>query len=270
MIRSEKELYLAMEKLVQDTIANLDPERKLSAAQLAEKLGLTLSYTRLSGASEGMYVEDKNQIIINDSVWNEDRKKFTAFHEICHHLLNEDGDILSDVNELCIDNDVYDNFKERLCDIGAAEFLLPKHEISLFIKDNYFSVMHVDALSKRYEVSKTATAYRIAQCSSHKCIMAVCKIDFSITPPCIVIESSFKSPDMKYGLGKNSVLPRDHPLWDFIMDLDRQHTEIKSYIPFASSYKPPCDIEALRIKQRVYVAFNHSLPSSPDQLEMIF
>jgi Zn-dependent peptidase ImmA (M78 family) len=59
------------------------------------------------------------------------RAEFTIYHEITHHLLDEDGEILEHFTDLLANDSVaFDREIERCCDRGAAEFLMPRTRVA--------------------------------------------------------------------------------------------------------------------------------------------
>mgnify|MGYP001124158880 CR=1 FL=1 len=94
--------------------------------QASQAIGLRLSYRPLPDSIDGL-LSNNNEVVINSAQQNLPRPQFTIFHEIMHYLLERDGELyeyLTDV--LSNDQDAFDAAIERFCQVGAAEFLLPR------------------------------------------------------------------------------------------------------------------------------------------------
>jgi len=111
--------------------------------------------------------------------------------------------------------------------------------------------------------------------------MAICEFSHDENPPwqyqifnqkektlkrklCVTYAAS--SPTVKYTLAKNTVIPYDHLIYDaFGQD---NLVDGDSYVPFRSGKKMPCRCEALTEKNRVYVIFHLSPPTSTNEMQM--
>lgn len=96
-------------------------------------------------------------IIVNK---NDDpcRRRFTALHELAHHVLelpSKHGDSVR-ANEL--ERFVGRPSEERACDVFAAECLVPSHLIRPLVSEHSFSVDLLFELSEKFEASKQCVA----------------------------------------------------------------------------------------------------------------
>ena len=92
--------------------------------EICSGLGLDVKVGQLPSGTDGAQ-KDKT-IIINSQIKNEERKRFTQFHEVVHYLIREDDDLLSELQDYPYSkDDEYKKVVEILCNIGAAEFLMP-------------------------------------------------------------------------------------------------------------------------------------------------
>ena len=99
--------------------------------EICSGLGLAVKEVPLSPAQDGMIIK-QGTILINSRIQSKERKRFTQFHEITHHLIDEDGDLISILHDAAWGE--YDKQVERLCNIGAAEFLMPREEFTKLYK----------------------------------------------------------------------------------------------------------------------------------------
>ena len=98
--------------------------------EICSGLGLNVVEDILPGRKEGMYVEKEKTIFIDSRMQNEERKRFTQFHEVTHSLLKQDEDLISELDEYINSQagGYGQQLEEYLCNVGAAEFLMPSKE----------------------------------------------------------------------------------------------------------------------------------------------
>jgi len=99
------------------THAPLTPER------LVRGIGASLSYGKLPEGKFGALVPEKNHIFI-DQESAPKRQRFTLAHEVMHFLIHNDDDLLSELHE-AYEGKELERQLEALCNLGAAEMLLP-------------------------------------------------------------------------------------------------------------------------------------------------
>jgi len=108
------------------------------------------------------------------------RQNFSCAHEIGHTFLHE-LDRLSrldnlDDNEFRMSNsNVVGKVKERLCQIAAAELLMPRVVFNKYLIDFGISVNSIKRLSQIFRVSLPAAAIRISQVSAEPCSVILWK-----------------------------------------------------------------------------------------------
>lgn len=106
----------------------------------------------------------KTFIVINK---NDDpyRRRFTALHELGHHILdlpsNHEARILSNELERFVGRPI----EERLCDVFAAECLVPWHLIRPLVADAPFSLDVLHQLSERFQASRPCIASSFVRAS---------------------------------------------------------------------------------------------------------
>lgn len=93
-----------------------DPER------LSRVLGIRLVVSGLGSRAEGAALT--NVIAINPAAGVLSRRRFTLYHEITHQLVKRNDKLYSILHDQYRDDVSFDRMCERLCNIGAAEFLV--------------------------------------------------------------------------------------------------------------------------------------------------
>ena len=272
-------------KLVGDTVREYASTEIPDFDEVCSGLGLVVKEIplppKINGAIQG------RTILINSRVQNNERKQFTRFHEVTHHLINEDEELLSMLHDATWDQDgEYERQVERLCNIGAAEFLMPHKEFIKLYEAKGFSVELIPVAANYFESSVIATTIQLAQVAPNSCITAICEHGLmpnetaqsqpplfdeeNHTPqPKLHVVYSASSPATKYWLARGTNIPEDHLIHQAF--LGAQHLEGQSYVPFRSGNRMPCYCEALPDGDRVYVLLHWGtrLNPNPDQLTLI-
>lgn len=248
--------------------------------EVCANLGLDMKETELPSRIDGM-LKGKT-ILINSKIQSEERKRFTQFHEIMHHLLKNDEDLIATLTEHAYNQDgEYDRQLEKFCNIGAAEFLMPSEEFRKLYEQKGFNVELILYAAHHFKSSTIAATIQLAQVAPNKCITAICEFVsndatsaqtklfngkyYSAKRRLHVVYSAL-SPTAKYPLAKNTVIPGDHLIHDaFLQD---HPVEEESYVPFRSGKKMPCFCEALADGDRIYALFHLTPPLDPNQMSL--
>ena len=270
-------------KLVQNTVGEYSSGRVPSFDEICTNLGLDVQETLLPQGIDGMH--KRGTILINSQIQNEERKRFTQFHELTHYLIEKDGDLISDLHDLTFSQaGEYDRQLEKLCNIGAAEFLMPSEEFRKLYKERGFNVGLIPYAARHFKCSIIATTIQLAQIAPNKCITAMCERglipnDIALSQDHLLGEKnlsverklrviySASSPTTKYWLAKYTEIPADHLINQAFLQI--QPVEEESYVPFRSGKKMPCHCEALADGDRIYAIFHLTPPPNPDQLTLI-
>ena len=275
-------------RLVRDTVREYASTEIPDFDEICFGLGLDVKEVPLSPERDGMIINQRT-ILINSSIQSQERKRFTQFHEVMHHLIDEDEELISVLHDATWDqNGEYERQIERLCNIGAAEFLMPREEFTKLYKEKGFNVELIPFAANHFRSSAIATTIQLAQIAPNSCITAICEYGSILheTAPAqkhlfnkedatpktkLHVVYSASSPTMKYGLARGTNIPDDHLIHQAF--LEAQHLEGESYVPFRSGNRLPCYCEALpdTDKNRVYALFHLIRPpnSNPDQLTFI-
>ena len=270
-------------ELVRDTVKKYASTPIPRFSEIQTGLGLDVKEVELRPSVDGILAE--RTILVNSRIQNEERKQFTRFHEVTHHLINEDGDLISEIHDATLDQgSEYKRQIERLCNIGAAEFLMPSKEFTKLSEEKGFNVGLIPFASSYFGSSAIATTIQLAQIAPNSCISAIC--EYGVVPndaassqghllegqyrspqPTLHVAYSASSPTMKYWLARHTTIPDDHLIHHAF--LQSHALEGKSYVLFGSGNQMPCHCEALRDKDRVYVLFHLTPLPNPDQLTLI-
>ena len=198
-------------------------------------------------------------------------------------MIEKDGDLISDLHDTTWNqDDGYERQLEQFCNIGAAEFLMPRKIFARLYKEREFNVELIPYAARYFGSSTIATTIQLAQVAPNSCITAVCALidsdpessqtrfssatDNSIKQK-LHITYSASSPSTKYLLAKYTEIPRDHLINRAL--LHDELVEGESYVPFRSGKKMPCYCEALADGDRIYALFHLTPPPNPDQLRLM-
>ena len=271
-------------KLVRNAVGKCASTKSLTFDQICAVLGLDVKEGRLPPKVDGIL--QGRTILINSRIQNKERKQFTRFHEVVHHLINEDGELISTLHDATWNqNGEYKKQLERLCNIGAAEFLMPREKFTQLYKEKGFNVQLIPFAANHFRSSAIATTIQLAQVAPNSCITAICEnglipnatvpsqshffdAEELTTNPKLHVVYSASSPAAKYGLARDTNIPDDHLIYQAF--LEAQPLEGKSYVPFRTGNQIPCYCEALpdKDRDRVYVLFHLTPPPNPAQLDL--
>lgn len=210
-----------------------------------------------------------------------EHQNFTYFHEVTHHIIREDNEIYSFLNQIADRNEDLSALEDRFANIGAAEFIIPSNLISGVLSERGFSISLISELDKQFPASKPAIAIQLAQCSSHKCFIVVCSYgirpvshlpqeallpNLPNQPPQLFVQFSTKSPSQeKYSIAKFTAIPPDHLLYKVFET--RTASKGRERIPFRSGTEWLVDCEAIYFRGRVYASFNITQPPPSASLQ---
>ena len=276
---NERTLRSAIVALVKQT--KLAHPGATSAALMAGELGLRIKNGTLPDYKDGAYSEEGQTIITNSRITSKERCTFTGYHEITHCLIRRDPYLYSQLNELYSNDSDFEHAIEQVCNVGAAEFLLPEELVRRLIDSEGFSIGLVQQLCEKLKASAPAAAIQLANCAGHKCYVVVCEMGFPPSPaepqqnafwkrlpkPQLYILYGSWSPGTKYPLARYTVIPNNHMLAAAYNDQTSLAGEAS--IPFRSGteWRVPC--EAMYYRSRVYAVFNVSPQPNPSQMKFL-
>jgi hypothetical protein len=265
-------------KLVQPLSTSLSGEE--SFPDIANRFGLNIQEGILPEDKDGAYLEDEKTIVLNSSVTSEERKSFSFYHELVHHLLRENDDFYSYLHEAYVNTRDFDNTIELLCNIGAAEIILPRSKVRSLIDSNEFSIKLVQKICDQGCVSGPAALIQLIQCAPNRCYGVVCefgmppysdsKIQNSFLPQKLsnklYILYSMWSPSAKYAIARFTTIPGEHLLMQTMAE--QNFIKGKDKIPFRSGTKWQVPCEAIFFRGKVYGLFNVTPPPNRQQMRL--
>ena len=107
----------------------------------------------------------KNYIVVNK---NDDpyRRRFTILHEIAHHVLELPSNHSAKIPSSELERFTGRPIKERLCDVFAAECLVPSHLLLPLVSEAAFTMDVVHRLSDHFQASRPCVASSYARASN--------------------------------------------------------------------------------------------------------
>ncbi len=135
--------------------APLTPER------LAAGIGASLTYGKLPQGRFGALLPGQNHILI-DQDSPPKRQRFTLAHEVMHVLIQQDDDLLSDLHEAYTGQQLEKEL-EALCNLGAAEMLLPGQLVEAAIARKGQTPRLVPELAELHQVSEEVVIIALAE-----------------------------------------------------------------------------------------------------------
>lgn len=278
-IISDRELREQVICLVQSARAGIP--QNASEQAIGGKFGLEVTEGSLSNDKDGAYIENEAKIIINSIVTSEERKLFTLYHELVHYLIRQDDDLYSYLHETYPSSTDFDKTIELVCNIGAAEFILPRDKVRSYIEKDGFSLELVQKICHQGCVSGPAALIQLVQNAPHRCYGVVC--EFGITPNTAIknqqafiqkqqintlfILYAMWSPSARYSIARFTQIPKDHLLMQPM--LEENLIKGKERIPFRSGKNWQVPAEATSFRGKVYGLFNVSLPPNHQQLRLL-
>lgn len=247
--------------------------------EIVKHYRLALRKGRLPFGKDGSYDAERRLIILSNQITSVERLKFTFYHELMHHLIREDGELLSYLHDSCTP-DQLEIMLERLCQAGAAEFAIPSSHVREYLDHNPFSTLAIPVLCDGFKVSAPAVAYQLVYCAKHECYFVACepgKGKQNIQQEAFMGQDadgielrviySGKSLGAKYSIARHTTIPHDHLLWAAFRD--RTHLSERAMIPFRSGRKWEVYCDALFFRDSVYGFFNVTAPIAPQQLPLL-
>lgn len=278
LIRKARELARRTRCEIDDAGLALDDFDGVSRAY-----GIDLVWDEMLEINPGCYIKEQKKIILDPSVQSPERLNFTFFHELMHDRIEHDDNLLTLIADAHIGSD--EAMIERLCNVGAAELLIPVSDLQQVVHGCGFSTSLIPILCDRYDASSIAVAFKMISTASHDCYLVIAepqyvppddaKLPMLVTvPPAsgqwkLVITYTATSPSIqKYSIKTGQVVPTDHHMyaaWHRMGNVIRGPAKI----PFASGRGWEVDSDALYYRNKVFAFFHASPPISPNQLRLL-
>lgn len=165
-------LRVAAEEAARQVLKKLGPQSlPVDTTEVARKLGINVHALPLDDELSGMaFREGKQKVVIVNSTHHLHRRRFTAAHEIGHHVL---GHISDDVH---VDTAVFhrnarsrtgEDSNEVEANAFAAELLMPRSALRNLGRIDVLDDSMIARLAKDFRVSHSAMAIRIENLNDH-------------------------------------------------------------------------------------------------------
>lgn len=250
--------------------------------ELAQALGISVVANKLGAGREGAAFS--GTIVVNPTASVQARQRFTLYHEIVHHLIKINDELLSILHDQYSSDEDLRRIIERLCNLGAAEFVIPRATMLAAINATGFSISLVRDLSRVDEVSASATCVQLALCAKHRCIAVVCRMVPSphVNQPSLFnqvgssmvlsVETAVSSASMKYAVSSGTLIPKGHLIFEAYEANSDKILHALAPIPLRSGRRWEVECEAMRRGTQVFGLFNIDAPpsSSHNQLQLPF
>lgn len=251
--------------------------RNPTASHIESQFSLQVYDASLPADKDGAYVEQESKIIINNRITSTERRQFTIYHELVHHLIRLDDDLYSYLHDAYSDSDDFERTIETICNIGAAELILPRDDVRNLVEKSGFSLGLLPELCHSGTVSGPAALIQLVECAPNQCYGIICEngivpsagyndqpsfIDQEQTKTLYILYATW-SPAVKYPIARFTRIPKDHLLatgtsgQSIVKGIAR--------IPFRSgtNWQTPCEVCSFR--NNIYGLFHVTAPPNPEQ-----
>ncbi|MHB0998169.1 MAG: ImmA/IrrE family metallo-endopeptidase [Armatimonadota bacterium] len=161
------DIYNAIKIRVQRLHADMDCVLPIDVKAIAKYLNIQYTERLLKQDLDGIYLLSKNgsaHIYINNHPSKSaGRKRFSACHEIMHHLIASEMGLK---DALCTDTPQnQDDAIERLCNKGAGMLLMPEDQVRTSVKELriYARANVLQSMSHIYGVTPSAAKVRLEE-----------------------------------------------------------------------------------------------------------
>src|ERR1700730_17782521 len=100
---------------------------------LAKALGFSIVSRDLGEGREGAALA--SIIGLDPSMQVKGRRRFTLYHEIVHLLIKRNDELYSILHDQYASDTDFNRIGERLCNLGAAEFVIPREVVLAAIEE---------------------------------------------------------------------------------------------------------------------------------------
>lgn len=261
----------ALRAHVLDLVRRVVAYRKLDGRPPAEDVlaALDLPAVRrasLQNGADGMRAG--RQILISDGLTSPERIEFTIFHEILHILIDEDGEVVSQLHEHFYHraDDERERVMEDLCNIGAAEFMMPGDDFARVMEAEHWRVAGVALAVVQFRASAIACAFQFAQRNPDRCIVVVCEhgvprrrtggqplLDVSGGRECLHVAYTAYHPEEEYRMCRFVPVPTGHLIHQVWRDGADSEGEAPGFFATSKQWRIRCDVT--RIGGRAYAVY---------------
>lgn len=233
-------------------------------ATLIRALGLQVIVDGLGEGREGASLDDL--IVISPESGTPERQTFTFYHEIVHRLIRRHDALLSELHEQFTNSRDFDRMLERLSNIGAAEFLIPRSEVMRECGVRGYSVAAIPRLREVSGASATAVCVQIGLSAPHRCVALVARHKeiraqgqsqlIAGEETRLVVELGVSSRAMRYKVARDTLIEAGHLLHLVFRCGEGEVVSGRARIPFRQETKWLVDCEALRLGSQALALFH--------------
>lgn len=284
---SERQLSDLVQGLARKTRQEIE-EANLAIADfegVARRYGAKFAWQEMDAGTDGHYIKDLRLITLNSRVSHQERRNFSFCHEFIHDRIVCDDDFYAVLHEFTEDmsDEEMEQVVERLCNIGAAELLIPSSEVEEAIKEQGFSIELIPDLCERFSASSIAVAFKLLSIAKHDCYLFITeKREFEETgnQPILIhvkpdrvwhlwVVYSGSSPSAKYNMGRNYPIALGHLMYR-VNENGGYVTRGEDDIPRRNSKKRRWEVkcECMAYKGWVFGFFHEREPISRNQLRL--
>lgn len=253
---------------------------------IAHKYGIRFAWQEMSLDKDGHYAKGIRIITLNNHVTHLERRNFSFCHEFMHDRIDCDEVLCEMVHEFAINmsDGETESLIERLCNIGAAELLIPSENVRQLMLQRGFSTTRISELCEYFGASSIAVAFQMVNCASHDCYLVIAENRIvrpmanhsqapllsikstNVPQEQLVIIYSGASSAAKYSIKRNQAFSNNHFLCGALHANEPVRGDAK--LPFASGngWDIPC--EALYFRGKVFAFFNRTQPMSSLQIPL--
>jgi len=274
-LMSERELRARVIDLVRKARGQIPPGA--TPEEVAQRFGLQVRLGDLPDGKDGAYLEDSRAIVVSQVVTSKERRNFTCYHELVHHLIRQDDPLYSYLHETYSDAGQFEGVIELLCNVGAAELIIPQEQVRALIEAEGFTLTHLPRLCTDRDVSAPAGLIQLVLCAPHPCYGVAC--DFGLSPiqhhqgqhsfiasverHGLYILYAVWSPSARYKIARGTVIRDGHLLAQAYQE--QRFLSGEEIIPFRSGTKWKVHCEAMYFRGRVYGIFSEKSPVGAGQ-----
>lgn len=270
-------LVQKVRELVQQERQALTHKGIVQLAEVAKYYELSVREISDPTFADGSFLN--REITLNRYDRFDERVNFTFFHEVTHYLISANEELLSLIHEAPISTD---DLIERLCNVGAAEFLIPSEDVTAYVDEHGFVTPVIPLLCEKFQASAPAVAIQMVTCAQHECYLVVACPKwvaaqnpnghlFPIEPEPdeyrLCVAFGVASSSARYSIARDTPILKEHLM---CMAFSNQARVIgRATIPFKSRARVETDCDVLYFRQYVYAFFNRTPPISPLQLRLL-
>jgi hypothetical protein len=246
---------------------------------LAAGLGLTVVEADLGPEREGAALG--TVIVLTRGAGRSGRDRFTFYHEITHSLLRRTDDLMSFLHDRYRRQDDFERIIERLVNVGAAEFVVPRLVVVEACRKHGMSVRLIAPLSDATGGSATAVCVQLALTAPHRCVAVVA--GWKRQPassqawllladgPRLLVDVAASSRAMRYVVARDTLIPSSHLLHAAATAAQGEVIEGTDRIPFRTGATWLAECEAVRLGAQVFALLHVDSKPTWDarQIELI-